>query len=55
MWQVEYGYPYNNDKGEKNLAAGFATNFQVQDMETPPNKLKDFSTTFFPHIHFYAL
>lgn len=47
MWQVDNGYHYNNDKGGKNLAAGFATNFQVQDKETPPNKLKDFSTLFF--------
>ena len=59
MWQVlDNGNHYNNDKGGnltkkkndkggKNLAVGFATNFQVQDMETPPNKLKDFSTLFF--------
>ena len=41
MWQVDNGYHYNNDKGGKNLAAGFAT--------------QRFFNIIFPHIHFYAL
>ena len=45
-----YNQQYNYDLGKpapwRQIVYGFATTFQVQDMETPPNWLNYFSNNF---------